>query len=73
MNEHEPVGVRCADCRYQRGSRCHRHPPTVTCDASGYPDTRWPRVNPDDWCGDFGRKYIPCTPEEGRRRIGGPR
>lgn len=51
-----PEDQRCAICRFAgepdgETMPCRAHPPTVTQESA----RRWPRVLPNDWCGEFVR------------------
>lgn len=46
---------RCRCCRYCRNRSCHRRAPCPVVDAGlcGAGRAGWPKVDPDDWCGEF--------------------
>lgn len=48
----------CEGCRYfhvtdDARQQCRIRPPTVVAHADDEPETVWPRVRRDDWCGQF--------------------
>lgn len=44
MTEFLPLGEQsCTNCRFRRGSMCHRHPPSGAL----------PFVGPQQWCGEW--------------------
>lgn len=52
--------MHCEDCRFwfEDQSQCRRNAPQPMAGASGGHDTLWPRVEPQDWCGEYQPGYI---------------
>ena len=50
----------CSVCKhYNSGEfQCRRHAPIVMS-RNGKVCTRWPALDPEDWCGDFERGSLP--------------
>jgi hypothetical protein len=55
-----PLVKKCGNCKYvhfcyENDLRCHRYPPILSdmTDITGVKDYEWPRVDDNDWCGEF--------------------
>jgi hypothetical protein len=62
-----PTDQRCETCLYYLSGQighCNRHPPVIVlfaANAAAVPDdyrSVWPKVAPDDWCGEWATKSI---------------
>lgn len=52
--------MHCGDCRfwYESKSQCRRNAPLPLRDGQAATDTMWPRVEAQDWCGEYQPGYI---------------
>ena len=72
------MGETCKSCLYRKPDRrpefinhgfCRRHPPQIAAmlydGISPCPESHWPWVEPDDWCGEY-KRHAPLTTEPER-------